>query len=118
MKSSMALWIAECTCRRSGFKNPFSTKQSISVSPCRGQRPHHVEKDRIGTWEISRGVHHADFGRGRYSVARTHGRVPRFVVRWHRSRGPFTEGKNITGRPALMLLRFVEHSKLPVAGKI
>jgi hypothetical protein len=71
------------------------------------------------TWTVSDGgVHHADFGRGRYSVARTHGRVPRFVVRWHRSRGPFTEGKNITGRPALMLLRFVEHSKLPVAGKI
>src|SRR5260370_1695540 len=22
-------------------------------SPCRGQRPHHVEKDRIGTWEVS-----------------------------------------------------------------
>jgi hypothetical protein len=71
------------------------------------------------TWTVSdSGVHHADFGRGRYSVARTHGRVPRFVARWHRSRGPFTEGKNITGRPALMLLRFVEHSKLPVAGKI
>ena len=69
-------------------------------------------------WAGDFGVHHADFGRGRYSVARTHGRVPRFVVRWHRSRGPFTEGKNITGRPALMLLRFVEHSKLPVAGKI
>jgi hypothetical protein len=71
------------------------------------------------TWTVSDGgVHHADFGGGRYSVARTHGRVPRFVARWHRSPGPFTEGKNITGRPALMLLRFVEHSKLPVAGKI
>jgi hypothetical protein len=37
----------------------------------------------------------------RYSVARTHGRVPRFVARWHRSRGPFTEGKNITGAPTI-----------------
>src|SRR5436190_24304729 len=52
------------------------------------------------SWTVSDGgVHHADFGLGRYSVARTHGRVPRFVARWHRSRGPFTEGKNITGRP-------------------
>ena len=50
------------------------------------------------TWTVSDGgVHHADFGRGRYSVAKTHGRVPRFVARWHRSRGPFTEGKNSTG---------------------
>ena len=33
------------------------------------------------TWTVSDGgVHHADFGRGRYSVARTHGRVPRFVA--------------------------------------
>src|SRR5262245_15566397 len=23
------------------------------LSPCRGQRPHHVQRDRIGTWEIS-----------------------------------------------------------------
>src|SRR4029079_4151705 len=23
------------------------------LTPCRGQRPHHVQKDRIGTWEIS-----------------------------------------------------------------
>jgi hypothetical protein len=52
------------------------------------------------TWTVSDGgVHHADFGGGRYSVARTHGRVPRFVARWHRSRGQFTEGKNITGAP-------------------
>jgi hypothetical protein len=35
------------------------------------------------TWTVSdRGDHYADFGRGRYSVARTHGRVPRFVARW------------------------------------
>jgi hypothetical protein len=41
------------------------------------------------TWTVSdSGGHYADFGR--YSVARTHGRVPRFVARWHRSRGPFT----------------------------
>ena len=54
------------------------------------------------TWTVSDGgVHHADFGRGRYSVARTHGRVPRFVARWHRSRGPFTDGKNITGAPTI-----------------
>ena len=54
------------------------------------------------TWTVSDGgVHHADFGGGRYSVARTHGRVPRFVARWHRSRGPFTEGKNITGAPTI-----------------
>jgi hypothetical protein len=54
------------------------------------------------TWTVSDGgVHHADFGRGRYSVARTHGRVPRFVARWHRSRSPFTEGKNITGAPTI-----------------
>jgi len=46
-------------------------------------------------------VHHANPGRGRYSVARTHGRVPRFVARWYRSRGPFTEGKNITGAPTI-----------------
>jgi hypothetical protein len=26
---------------------------------------------------------------------------PRFVARWHRSRGPFTEGKNITGAPTI-----------------
>jgi hypothetical protein len=36
-----------------------------------------------------------------YSVARTYGRVPRFVARWHRSRGPFTQGQNITGAPTL-----------------
>ena len=54
------------------------------------------------TWTVSDGgVHHADFGGGRYSVARTHGRVPRFVARWHRSRGQFTEGKNITGAPTI-----------------
>ena len=29
------------------------------------------------------------------------GRVPRFVARWHRSRGQFTEGKNITGAPTI-----------------
>src|SRR5204862_5269513 len=23
------------------------------LTPCRGLRPHHVQKDRIGTWEIS-----------------------------------------------------------------
>ena len=23
------------------------------LSPCRGQRPHHVQKDCIGTWEVS-----------------------------------------------------------------
>jgi len=23
------------------------------LTPCRGQRPHHVPRDRIGTWEIS-----------------------------------------------------------------
>jgi dienelactone hydrolase len=23
------------------------------LSPCRGQRPHHVQRDRIGTWEVS-----------------------------------------------------------------
>src|SRR2546430_5562277 len=23
------------------------------LTPCRGQRPHHVQKDRIGTWDIS-----------------------------------------------------------------
>ena len=54
------------------------------------------------TWTVSDGgVHHADFGGGRYSVARTHGRVPRFVARWHRSRGQFTEGKNIAGAPTI-----------------
>ena len=54
------------------------------------------------TWTVSvSGSHYADFGRGRYSVARTHGRVPRFVARWHRSRGPFTQGQNITGAPTL-----------------
>jgi hypothetical protein len=26
---------------------------------------------------------------------------PRFVARWHRSRGQFTEGKNITGAPTI-----------------
>ena len=52
------------------------------------------------TWTVSdSGGHYADFGRGRYSVARTHGRVPRFVARWHRTRGPFTQGQNITGAP-------------------
>jgi hypothetical protein len=23
------------------------------LTPCRGRRPHHVQKDRIGSWEIS-----------------------------------------------------------------
>ena len=23
------------------------------LSPCRGLRPHHVQRDRIGTWEVS-----------------------------------------------------------------
>ena len=23
------------------------------LSPCRGRRPHHVQRDRIGTWEVS-----------------------------------------------------------------
>ena len=63
------------------------------------------------SWTVSDGgVHHADFGRGRYSVARTHGRVPRFVARWHRSRGPFAEGKNITGAPT------IEAAKLLASG--
>jgi hypothetical protein len=54
------------------------------------------------TWTVSdSGGHYADFGRGRYSVARTHGQVPRFVARWHRTRGPFAEGQNITGAPTL-----------------
>jgi hypothetical protein len=54
------------------------------------------------TWTVSdSGGHFADFGRGRYSVARTYGRVPRFVARWHRSRDPFTQGQNITGAPTL-----------------
>ena len=54
------------------------------------------------TWTVSdNGIHYADIGRGRYSVARTYGRVPRFVARWHRSRGPFTQGQNITGAPTL-----------------
>jgi hypothetical protein len=53
-------------------------------------------------WTVSvSGSHYADFGRGRYSVARTHGRVPRFVARWHRNRGAFTQGQNITGAPTL-----------------
>jgi hypothetical protein len=47
------------------------------------------------TWTVSdSGGHYADFGR--YSVARAHGRVPRFVARWHRSRA-----QNITGAPTL-----------------
>ena len=25
----------------------------MRLSPCRGQRPHHVQRDRIGTWEVS-----------------------------------------------------------------
>jgi hypothetical protein len=24
------------------------------LTPCRGRRPHHVQKDRIGSWEVSR----------------------------------------------------------------
>jgi hypothetical protein len=53
------------------------------------------------TWTVrDGGVYHADFGHGRYSVARTHGRVPRFVARWHRSRN-FTDGENITGAPTI-----------------
>jgi hypothetical protein len=27
------------------------------LSPCRGRRPYHVQKDRIGTWEISSLTH-------------------------------------------------------------
>ena len=23
------------------------------LTPCRGQRPHHVQRDRTGTWEVS-----------------------------------------------------------------
>ena len=53
-------------------------------------------------WTVSdNGIHYADIGHGRYSVVRTYGRVPRFVARWHRSRGPFTQGQNITGAPTL-----------------
>jgi hypothetical protein len=53
------------------------------------------------TWTVSdSGGHYADFGRGRYSVARTHGSVPRFVACWHRSRDPFTQGQN-KGAPTL-----------------
>src|SRR4051812_50105561 len=63
------------------------------------------------TWTVSdSGGHYADLGRRRYSVARTHGRVPRFVARWHRSRGQFTEGKNITGAPT------IEAASLPAGG--
>jgi hypothetical protein len=53
------------------------------------------------TWTVSDSVHHAEFGRGRYSVARTYGRVPRFVARWRRSRSPFSQGQNITGAPTM-----------------
>jgi len=27
------------------------------LTPCRGQRPHHVQRDRIGTWEVSSLTH-------------------------------------------------------------
>jgi hypothetical protein len=57
MKSSMALWIAESTCRRSGFKNPFSTKP-ISVSAnrwtVRCAQPHAGVKTAGGTKSRSR----------------------------------------------------------------
>ena len=53
------------------------------------------------TWTVNSGGHFAEFGHGRYSVARTHGRVPRFVARWHRSRSPFNQGQNITGAPTI-----------------
>ena len=29
-------------------------KECEVLTPCRGQRPHHVQRDRIGTWEVSR----------------------------------------------------------------
>ena len=39
--------------------------------------------------------------------------VPRFVARWHRSRGPFTQGQNITGAPTLEAAKaaFERHAK-------
>src|SRR6266513_2972713 len=27
------------------------------LTPCRGRRPHHVQRDRIGTWEVSSLTH-------------------------------------------------------------
>ena len=30
-----------------------SVKGCEVLTPCRGRRPHHVQKDRIGSWEVS-----------------------------------------------------------------
>ena len=47
-------------------------------------------------------TYYADFGRGRYSVARVPGFLtPWYAARWHRSRRPSDRGENITGAPTL-----------------
>ena len=65
--------------------------------PERGRAPHEpADVDGQRWWRPPRRL------RGRVlQRCRTHGRLPRFVARWHRSRGPFTEGKNITGAPTI-----------------
>jgi hypothetical protein len=47
-------------------------------------------------------TYHADFGRGRYSVASVSGFLtPWYGARWHRSRRASDRGENITGAPTL-----------------
>ena len=45
-------------------------------------------------------TYYADFGRGRYSIARVPGFLtPWYAARWHRTRRASDRGENITGAP-------------------
>ena len=75
----------------------------------------------IWTIDLSGGLseevapHYADFGRGRYSVARVPGFLtPWYAARWHRSRRPQNYGENITGAPTLEAAKAAceHHAKL------
>jgi hypothetical protein len=46
-------------------------------------------------------THYANFGRGRYSVTRSHGSEPWFQARWHRWRRVATHSKIIGSAPTL-----------------
>src|SRR5262249_44306365 len=55
-------WGVRLSLERSDFAGPrvfICSKATCAaplcevLTPCRGQRPHHVQRDRIGTWEVS-----------------------------------------------------------------
>jgi hypothetical protein len=74
------------------------------------------------TWTIdARGLaeaHYANFGRGRYSVTRSHGPRP-YLARWHRYRDRENYSKLLGGAPTLEAAKEVcEHHAARIVGAI